>query len=101
MSGNKQSAYVFTITTEHIEPDSWRKRNPSRWCHPGEWSRQAWKLRDAIGRVLPGDVGKRVFECLSDDGSGRTFYQVENDQQRDARIQGRADEAATRDASKS
>ena len=37
-----------------------------------------WPVRDFMGRILPGDVGKRVHQC---DG----VLQVENDEQRTAR----------------
>lgn len=36
-------------------------------------------LMQTMGRLMPGDVGKQVFEI---DG----IYQVENDEQRDARL---------------
>jgi len=44
-----------------------------------------WKLRECLGRVLPQDIGKRVYEITCDDGV-RTIYQVENNEQRDARL---------------
>ena len=63
-------------------------------------NQKAW-LRDAIGKVLPGDHGKQVFQVggrWSDvhgwdapDGGGRPVYQVESDGQRDARLAAEAD----------
>ena len=46
---------------------------------------ERFRLLAALGRILPCDIGKRVYEVS--DGCGRTFYQVENDEQRDERIQ--------------
>jgi hypothetical protein len=60
--------YVFTITEEHLHG-----RNI-----------QHWKLRDCIGRILPIDLGKRVYEVTTPDGY--SIYQVENDEQRDKRL---------------
>ena len=36
--------------------------------------------KTALGRILPQDVGKEVYEVA------RLVYQVENDEQRDARL---------------
>lgn len=58
--------YVFTITAEHV-------RNP-RTLGPF-WR----KLHQALGELLPCDVGKRVYDFGD-------FYQVENDEQRSKRI---------------
>ena len=41
---------------------------------------QQWKTSEFIGRILPGDVGKRVYKVM--DASGGYFLQVENDSQR-------------------
>lgn len=41
---------------------------------------QHWRTCDFIGRILPGDVGKRVYRVM--DASGGYFLQVENDSQR-------------------
>lgn len=46
---------------------------------------RAWSVGDFMGRILPGDVGKRVYRAPMNDGSGYVL-QVENDQQRDARL---------------
>lgn len=40
---------------------------------------KVWMASTFIGRVLPGDVGKRVYQVGD-------IVQVENDQQRDARL---------------
>lgn len=42
---------------------------------------RAWQTTDFIGRVLSGDVGKRVY-LVGD------ILQVENDEQRDRRLAG-------------
>ena len=65
------SKYLFTITAEHV-------RDPVRAL-----GRKWYKLGEAIGRPLKIDIGKRVFEVTTSSGS---FYQVENDEQRDSRI---------------
>lgn len=41
-----------------------------------------WKVNSFIGRVLPGDIGKRVYLHAAG------FLQVENDGQRAARLEG-------------
>ncbi len=47
----------------------------------------AWTVTDWIGRILPGDVGKRVYRVSNDDDLGQSYIlQVENNEQRDARI---------------
>jgi hypothetical protein len=45
----------------------------------------AWKVEDFMGRILAGDVGKRVFRRPVDGAPGAVL-QVENDQQRDRRL---------------
>jgi len=58
--------YLYTITAEHV-------RNPKS---PGK----QWRaLYQCIGRLLPGDVGKRVYRVGD-------IVQVENNEQRDARL---------------
>lgn len=52
--------------------------------HIRAWDR-AWPVQDFLGRVLPIDVGKRVFRVRSDDGT-RDVLQVESDEQRDRRL---------------
>lgn len=42
---------------------------------------QLWIVSEFMGRILPGDVGKRIYLV------GR-ILQVENDEQRDRRLQG-------------
>jgi hypothetical protein len=68
------SRYIFTIGPEHLAGP---RANGYR-------SVERWRLRGTLGRVLPGDIGKRVFEVTSP--SGTRFYQVENDEQRNARL---------------
>jgi hypothetical protein len=46
---------------------------------------QVWPVANFMGRVLPGDVGKRVYRVPMHDKSGY-ILQVENDAQRDARL---------------
>ena len=41
---------------------------------------QSWLTVNFIGRILPGDVGKRIYKAM--DASGGFYLQVENDQQR-------------------
>lgn len=43
-----------------------------------------WSIAHFIGQILPGDVGKRVYR--QQDSAGLFFLQVENDQQRAARL---------------
>lgn len=57
--------YLFTITQAHVDGTA-----------PPEQYRMLWSV---IGRILPIDVGKRVYRV---DG----VTQVENRQQRDARL---------------
>lgn len=59
---------VLTITADHV-------RNPRSLGGKLEYA-----LRNAIGRLLPRDVGKRVFD------TGDGVLQVENDEQRAARL---------------
>jgi hypothetical protein len=51
------------------------------------WGRP-WLVSGFLGRVLPGDVGKRVYRVPTDAGDSHVL-QVENDAQRDARTGGR------------
>lgn len=44
-------------------------------------------VSEVLGRVLRGDVGKRLYAVLSDDKT-RTVWQAESDDQRDARVRG-------------
>jgi hypothetical protein len=48
------------------------------------WGRK-WSVQSFMGRILPGDVGKRVYRVPMDDRSGY-ILQVENDSQRDTRL---------------
>lgn len=45
---------------------------------------QNWPVANFMGRIQPGDVGKRVYRVPMDDKSGY-ILQVENDAQRNAR----------------
>ncbi len=45
---------------------------------------ETWITANFIGRILPGDVGKRVFTVP--DSNGYSFLQVENNEQRTKRI---------------
>jgi hypothetical protein len=47
---------------------------------------RSWMACDFIGRVLPGDVGKRVYLTPTNDGE-HAILQVENDEQRANREQ--------------
>lgn len=47
------------------------------------WDR-TWPSVDYIGRILPRDVGKRVYRVS--DGTGHFTLSVENDEQRDRRL---------------
>ena len=60
--------YKLTITAEHV-------RNPRSLS-----IRDFLPLIRCIGRLLPGDVGKRVYDC------GDDVWQVENNEQRDQRL---------------
>jgi hypothetical protein len=44
----------------------------------------ASKFRDAFGRAQPHDIGKRVYQIGN--GIGSTILQMENDEQRAARL---------------
>lgn len=46
---------------------------------------KGWLVSGFMGRILPGDVGKRVYRTPMDDRSGY-ILQVENDAQRDERL---------------
>lgn len=59
--------YVMTITEDHV-------RNPRTLGQ--DW----FRIVDAIGRLLPCDAGKRVYD------TGNGVWQVENNEQRDARL---------------
>jgi hypothetical protein len=61
-------SFILTLGPEHVGRGIIKR--------PGH--RPIW-LSDFMGRVLPGDVGKRIYKV---DG----IYQVENNEQRDARI---------------
>ena len=58
--------YRLTITAEHVH----NPRSIGKFWHP---------LFQCIGRLLPGDVGKRAYERNG-------VWQVENDEQRDQRL---------------
>lgn len=64
--------YVLTITPEHID-------NPRSLG-----IEQCRRVLECMGRLLPGDVGKQVYDM------GNGVYQVENDEQRDKRLGGTA-----------
>ena len=55
--------YKMTITAEHV-------RNPHALG-----ARDFFPLIQCMGRLLPRDVGKRVYDC------GNGVWQVENDEQ--------------------
>jgi hypothetical protein len=59
--------YLFTIEPHHIGKS---------WIKVGT---HGYSVSGFLGRVLPGDIGKRVFRVNG-------ILQVENDQQRDARL---------------
>ena len=61
-------AYMFTISPEHLT-------NSRKLL-----GRNYYKLINCMGRLLPGDIGKRVY-------SVGDIWQVENDEQRNARMQ--------------
>ncbi|MGH9095623.1 MAG: hypothetical protein ACRDXE_10720 [Acidimicrobiales bacterium] len=67
--------YIGTIGPEHLHTIG------ARFNYGG---REYW-LRDAIGRVLPGDVGKRAY-IVRNDADDSWVLQVENDRQRDERL---------------
>ena len=46
-------------------------------------ARQWWKLKETMGRLLPCDIGKRVYQHSSG------IYQVESEEQRDKRLRAR------------
>lgn len=50
---------------------------------------RVWPTSGFIGRVLPGDVGKRVYQCGD-------ILQVENNEQRDKRLTSKTDSATPR-----
>lgn len=62
------ATYKFTITAEHVSKP--RTLGIHIW----------YPLIQCMGRLLPGDVGKRVYDC------GNGVWQVENDEQRDRRL---------------
>lgn len=69
------TTYKFTITEDMV------KYPLAYWKGKGtEYAR----LREAIGLVQTGDIGKRVYEVKGE--NGYTFFQVENNEQRDRRI---------------
>lgn len=64
--------HKFTITAEHV-------RNPR------SLGRDYFPIINCMGRLLPCDVGKRVYEVTAR-STGGTFFQVENDQQLNRRL---------------
>lgn len=46
---------------------------------------KSWPVADFMGRILPADVGKHVHKVTTDAGDS-SYLQVENDEQRDARL---------------
>jgi hypothetical protein len=56
--------YVMTITAQDVADFKARKMNAAKY----------FKLKDAMGNLLPLDIGKQVFEING-------IYQVENDEQ--------------------
>lgn len=77
----QQSRLVLTIGREHVGKSMIEQGT----CECCGTRRPPVFLGDVIGPVLPGDVGKRVFAVRVQDG-GRVVLQVENDEQRDARL---------------
>lgn len=70
--GNDTMRHVHTIGPEDVGR------------HSHKIAGRSWLVSDWIGRVLPSDIGKRVF--LTEDCTGRGILSVENDVQRDRRI---------------
>ena len=74
--------YAFEIRQEHVGLASYGKRS-------GGLSLVArFALLQTMGRILPGDVGKRAYWMSAPDSLTGTILQVENDEQRDARLSG-------------
>ena len=46
---------------------------------------QTWLVSSFIGKIFPGDVGKRVYRAATNAGDS-FILQVENDEQRDKRL---------------
>jgi len=65
---------VHTITEADVG------RSYARQACPCCGARRSINFGDVLGRVLPGDVGKRIYNV------GGGVLQVENDAQRDARL---------------
>lgn len=47
---------------------------------------KTWQVLDFMGRILPGDVGKRIYRVPCNDPTANSILQVENDASRDARV---------------
>lgn len=71
--------HVYTIKEKDI--GRWHVRaNPSECLTCGHSDRTMLAVRDVIGRVLPMDVGKMVYDA------GDGVLQVENSEQLEARL---------------
>ena len=70
--------YLFTVTAEHVKAQHSAAVTGS--SKRTKVQQQASRARAALGYILLGDVGKRVYRV---DG----ITQVENDEQRDRRLQ--------------
>jgi hypothetical protein len=46
---------------------------------------KVWLVTNFMGRIFPGDMGKRVYRVATDAGDSY-ILQVENDEQRDKRL---------------
>ena len=73
---NGERILIHMITARDVGPTTIRTECSE--CRHG----RTYMLGDVLGRILPGDVGKRVY--LLQTASGK-IVQVENDEQRAAR----------------
>ena len=64
--------YIHTITEEDVRNFYSITRRTNGRC-------DFFRLKNTMGNLLSGDIGKRVYEVGS-------IYQVENDEQRDKRL---------------
>jgi hypothetical protein len=49
------------------------------------------RILEVLGRILPGDVDKRLYLVPCDDPHAHWIWQAENDEQRDARLETEAE----------
>ena len=70
------TTYKFTITEEMV-------KSPSRYWR-NKWTPERARLNETMGPLRINDIGKRVYEVRGE--NGYSFFQVENDAQRDARL---------------